>query len=197
MSDKNLTVDELIDLVLIDTKHNKKLSIGLTDKDGGSIRVQEVVAAVSSYVSDKMKSEDENAFVSEIFPLMSQATVIGLSETFGAEGAATILASEEIRYALINMMLVGFTLLKFIQKHEIKIYSTKTDISEEEVQRYKRLSKASDALTRASLLGIAPKELLKAMLSRGMLETDDLQQMGVSPEAAEELLKGVIKEPVN
>ncbi len=191
MSEQPLDIHDLFAVVLIDTKSKEQISITLRDADGDEVSIREVIDNVTEYIMDKCKDEKVNTITGEIMPLMSQAMVAGLSRLFGPEMAAITLSDEYMRYGFINMMTVGFATLKFIQKKNLKIITSRKPLTDDEISSYSRRSQASDAMTRAAILGITPRELMTEMLKAGSLQAEDLEAMGVSKETADQLLAQV------
>ncbi len=191
MSEQPLDIHDLFAVVLIDTKSKEQISITLRDADGDEVSIREVIDNVTEYIMDKCKDEKVNAITGEVMPLMSQAMVAGLSRLFGPEMAAITLSDEYMRYGFINMMTVGFATLKFIQKKNLKIITSRKPLTDDEISSYSRRSQASDAMTRAAILGITPRELMTEMLKAGSLQAEDLEAMGVSKETADQLLAQV------
>jgi hypothetical protein len=111
-------------------------------------------------------------------PLMAQSMVGGMVKLLGEEQTAFLLSHEVIRISLIHMMTVGFSLLKWIQKKDIKIYTTEEHISDEDIAMYERVSQANDLAMQGSAVGLHPDEVIKELVKRGKLETSDLKTMG-------------------
>jgi hypothetical protein len=192
-------INNLFRLVLIDLKGKRRLSIKLTDPEGDEVEVRDVTESVTEYIMDKMKSTEPNQIQTEIMPLMSQALVASLVKSQGVELASYVLADEYVRHNFLNMMMVGFALLKFIQKKKLTISTFSEPITDDEIGTYLRTDRASGAITKGAALGYSPLSLLSEMLKEGLIREEDLASMGVSPETAKKLLDevGVKKEQVN
>lgn len=189
------TTDELLRVVLIDIKKKVRMEVQLRDKDGSDVSVKETIEAVTEYISDKLKDGESNQVQNEVLPLMSQAMICGMVKLFGGDYASLILSNETTRYGILHMMTVGFAALKFIQKKGLKIVRVETPITDEDIQMYQRVNKATDALNQAALLGINPKDLLTEMLKANLLQKEDLIHMGFSEESAQQVIDGYKQTP--
>jgi len=172
------SVDELFRVVAMDRKRKVKFEVDLRDEDGEQLNINELVESLTEYVTDQMKSDKENVTQQQIFPLMAQAVVAGMTKLMGPYLSTLMLSQEGSRYGLVYMTIMGFYLLKFIQKHDIKIFSTESAVSDEELAMYDRVGAASSMATMASHLGADPKEVIRELLKSGQLQRDDLEKLG-------------------
>ena len=183
------TTDELFRIVMIDKPRKVKVNIQLRDKDGDEIPVRETIEKLSEWVSDKLKLNDNNnnnQCRNQIFPLMSNAVVGALIKLLGPAYSTFLLSHESVRYSLIHAMVIGFYLLKWMQKKDIKIFTHDEPVTEEDIEMYDRISKANDTSIQAMAAGVNPQEVIKKLVQSGKLKAQDLEQMGVPKETTEE-----------
>lgn len=176
------TVDELFRVVMIDRKAKKKLNVALKDEIGDFIPIRETIEQLTEYISDKIKQEEPSIYKQQIMPLMAQSMVGGMVKLMGEEQTAFLLSHEIIRISLIHMMTVGFSLLKWVQKKNIKIYTTEEDISDQDLAMYERVSQATDLAVQGSAAGVPPKDIIKELIKSGKLQVEDLKSMGCNIE---------------
>lgn len=180
METKKTSIDELFRLVMLDVKRKVKLNIELVDEENDIIELRETIEKLTEYVGDKLQDEGENSCKQQIFPLMANAMVGGMTKLFGAETASYYLANEAFRYSLTHMMTVSFYLLKWIQKKNIKINTFEESISDTDIDMYKRLSKTGDTLYKGTAMGLDPNDILQKLYEDGKITIEDVEKMGGS-----------------
>ena len=174
------TLDDLFKIYIIDKINKKKVSVQLEDSESGDVvNLKDVLDQVDNYVSDQLKSKVPNSTTQQIFPLMAQNLVHGLPKHLGRYNSAIVLSTETLKYTYLFRMTASFYLLKFIQKNNLKIVTIEEDISEQEIEKFERLNRASSAISLAHLAGVDPKDLVKEMIKRGSLDKGDLEDMGM------------------
>jgi hypothetical protein len=179
---KTASVDELFQITMIDRVRKCKVEICLKDKDGDEVPVRETIEKLTEYVLDKVKDTEGNQCKQQIMPLMGQAMVGGLSKILGLQMTALMLSQDHTRYSLMHMMTVGFYLLQWLKKKEIKIHTTETPLSDDDLAMYDRINSANSAATAAGFMGQDPREVIKSWLKAGKLSQSDLKEMGIDDE---------------
>ena len=175
---EEVSLDSLLQLVMIDIKRKVKVSIKLVDEDGDEVSVGETIEQVSQYISDKLESPKENTTSSQVFPLMAQSVTRGLSKLLGGQMASLLLSQEMTRYSLIHMMSIGFYLWNVIHKNGFKIETTEEPVSQEDIDSYRRLNKITDVASTAAALGADPREMIRELLRQGHITRGDIQKLG-------------------
>jgi hypothetical protein len=178
MAEHIATTDELFRIVMIDRKRKVRLTIQLRDADGDEVPVRETIEKLTEYVGDKLQGDEDNVCRQQIYPLMGQAVVAGMTKLMGMNAAAYMLSQEHTRYGLINMMVISFYLLKWIQQKNIKIHTLEEPVTDEEIEMYDRVSHANDMTVQFGSMGGNPKKLVRELLRRGHLKPSDLAVMG-------------------
>lgn len=173
------SVDTIARVIMIDMDRKVKMTVQLRDEEGDEIPLKDTIEKLVEYISDKLKEEEINSTRQQIYPLMAQAMVGGLSKLLGSFYTSVILSNSTVRYSLIHMMTVGFYLLKFIQNKGIKIHTIEEPITADDIEAYQRLSKASDTITNTTLMGYDPKQVVQEMLKNGLLKHEDLEKLGI------------------
>ena len=173
------SIDELLSISMIDPVRHKRISIELTDSDEDTINLADVVQKLSQWVSDKLSDKELNACKQQVMPLMAQSMVRTLSHILGADLASMMLGIPVLRESILRSMILGFYLLKFIQKHELDVTTLEADISEDEISSIMRTSAISDVLVRAATLGLDPKDVVRELVRSGRINQGDLEKLGL------------------
>jgi len=161
--------DDLYRLVTIDKDKKVKITISLKDANGGDISIKETIRSLTEWVDDKLKSTESSSCRHQIYPLMAQSMAEGMIKLLGINTASLMLSSESIRYSIIHMMTVGFYLLKFIQRKNIKVFTNEEPLTDQDILTYERISKASNLATMAHHMGLDPKTMVKTLIKQGKL----------------------------
>ena len=173
------SIDELFRVITIDRQRNMRMEIELCDENGDTIPIKETAEKITEYVNDKLKDQEKNSCSQQIFPLMANAMVVSLCKLLGHPTTALMLTQDHIRYSFIEMMMIGFYLLKFIQQNNIKIHTTEEPISQEDIDMYERINRASSVATMAASVGTDPRDALRELLKAGKIKQEDLVSLGV------------------
>jgi hypothetical protein len=175
---KLLSQDEMLRVITIDRKKKRRLDISLRKGEDDKVELNDVIEPLTEYVTDMMSSDEDNVTKQQIFPLMAQAAARALIKMAGAHGASVIMSAEHVRYALIHVMMVGFYLMKFVQKHGIKIDSLEEPLSDDDLEMFDRVNAAANVTAMATHLGADPKEVVRELLQSGQLRREDLEMLG-------------------
>lgn len=182
--------DELFSNVsTIDIKRKKKITIKLQDKEGGDLELKEVVDDINRYITDQLKRDEDNKLRDEVFPLVTQVCMSGLTYAMGSTAGGAFVASQELlRSGTSHLMMLSFYFLKFLQKHEIKVLTEEEDVTDEEIEKMIRISRAAGTATLASMMGMPMKEIIAGMLENGDLTREDIKSfdLGDTDELASE-----------
>lgn len=178
--DNKPSEDQLFRIITIDRQRRVKMNIQLRDKDGDEVPVRETVEKLTEWVSDQLGSDNEvNTCRQQIMPLMAHAVVGGMFKFLDRDMAASMLSTEVVRYSLVHMMSVGFYLLKWLQKKDIKIFTSEEPITQDELEMYDRLNNANSIMNMAQNMGVAPEDALIKLVQDGKLHAADLEQFGI------------------
>lgn len=178
--------EDIFKLITIDRIRKKKMSVRLVDAEGDEVPFKHTIKQIMQYLSDKMsvKKDSEvdimstkNQIANQILPLITQAMVSGLPEAVGDFRAAQLLTVDGVRWPIINMMLLSFSLLKLIQDKKFKIVTTEEDVSDFEMEKLAKFSRISEAATIGAMHGKAPKDLLKELLASGDISSEELSEL--------------------
>jgi hypothetical protein len=135
MSELNL--DEILSMVLIDKKRLLKVSAEMKDNNGEKINLSEIVEELFKYIDKEFakSSEEKSSLISQVMPLLSQVLGSGLSRYLGVEQAVLYLTDSQTKDALLQMMMLSFLLLKYIQQKDIQVYSVSEPIEKVEIEK--------------------------------------------------------------
>ena len=111
-------------------------------------------------------------------PLMAQSMVGGLNKLMGPIFTGMMLSQEHVRYGLMHMMTVSFYLLKWIQGKNIKIHTIEEAITQDDIDTFDRVNKASSVAFMAQMAGHNGKDMIREMLKSGKIKRSDLKMLG-------------------
>lgn len=171
--------EDIVKLVTIDKARGKRITIQLVDSEGEEISLRDTTDSLMSFLENKFQDEtpEGNQVLNQVLPLCTQTLVSGLPRAVGEQRAAQMLGLEKSRTTLVLMMMLSFSLLKFIQQKGLKIMTVEEEITTDEMDKIQRMSEASEAATLAAMMGISPKEILQELVKEGSLSGDELSQM--------------------
>jgi len=149
----------------------------IEDKDGDTVELTDIICELLDYMNDKMNPEERNTFQDQIMPLISQSVVSVLSRMIGIEATAFHLAVDTTREAFIYSMCISFLLLKYVQKHDLKIFTEEEDISSEEIKEIHRKGEANKVAMMGVLMGADPRSILEKLKEEGKITDQDLRDM--------------------
>lgn len=171
--------EEWCKVVAIDRRRKVRMDAELRDKEGDLIDLNETVEGLTEHVRDKMKDEEQSVIQQQIFPVMARAAVTALTEFIGPQAASAMVSQEIFRSSLTYCMMTAFLLMHFIEENDISIYTDEQDVSDEELESYDRINKATSVASLAGMMGANPREVVKEMIKSGQLEQEDLQALGL------------------
>lgn len=189
--DEAPSVDDIFKVIMIDRKRKVKMHIQLQDKHGDEVPIRETVEKLTEWVLDKVKDDEPNTCQQQIVPLMGQAVASGLIKLLGPSIGTVMMSQEETRYSLVHMMTMSFYLLKWLQKKEIHIHTYEEPVTQDDLDKYDRVSRASDLTVQMASMGGDPKKVIELLLEQGKLKTSDLKEMGLGSETKQEGTEGV------
>ena len=173
---EEIAPEDILQMVMINRNKKTKVSISLEDDEGDEVDLVDTISGLIKYVEDKLKDKDENQFVEQILPLMSQSVVTGLSRMIGTEATAFHLTNPITRTAIINMMAVGFLLLKFVQENSLSVVTHEEPVSDEEIVEIEQRSKVASAAMALASTGMDPKQVLQILKEQGKITDEDLKK---------------------
>jgi hypothetical protein len=173
----DLKPEDVFKMTMVNKPRKKRVIVEIEDADKATVKVEDVVQELLTYIKTKMKEGDENQFMGQILPLMSQAVVSGLGRMLGIRMTAFYLSDETSRYAFIQMMCVAFLMLKFVQQKGLTINTYETDVSDEEIEELDRKGHANDAAMLGALAGKDPRAVLEELRKQGKITDSDLRDM--------------------
>jgi hypothetical protein len=165
-------------VIAIDRRRKVRMDAELRDEKGDLIDINETVEGIVNYVSDKMKSDDQNMIQQQVFPVMARAAVTALSEFVGPQTAGLMISQELFRTSLTSCMMSAFLLMQFIKKNDIKIYTSEQQLSDDELESFDRVNQASSVASLAGQLGANPRDVIREMIKQGRLKQEDLEALG-------------------
>lgn len=181
---------ELLKVVAIDPFRKKKMRVMIKGTDEGeTVETTQIVDKLLDYIQGKVKDEGENIYKQQILPLVAEAATITLIKTLGPDLGMFLMTQHTTRDAFINMMAVGFLLMRWLDgasKKGIKIHTVEEDITEEEMNKLYKLDKITGLTSLASMSGVNPIEMLRQMVKAGQISKEDLAAIGADKYIKEE-----------
>lgn len=177
---EELSPEELFTSFFLDLKNNRKIKVALVDEDGDTVEISEIVSQIVKYNTTKLNEEIDdpnNQIVNQIMPLMAQSIASGLGRLIGNWNTGYIISNPALRTAIINMMMVAFSMYRIMNKNNLKIQTTIEQLEPEEVERIYRKSTAASAAVSAAGLGANPREILQNLLENGFITQEDLDEL--------------------
>ncbi len=189
--------DTLSDVKYVDVRRKKKIFVSLQDKDGDVVEFKEVIDNLNRYITDQLEREEMNPLRDEISPLITQIFMGSLVYAAGHPATAAFIASQEtLRYSITHQMMLSFYFVKFVQKNELKIVTKEEDVTEEEIERIRRVSAANSVATMGAMMGMDPKEILRELHKSGQLHKEDVEGIfGEEDELSEDESKDTKPKP--
>jgi len=176
-SPDDLTPEEVFSMVMINKVRMKKVKVHLEDEDGDPIDLTDIIVELMGYMKDKIEEEDGNQFSDQIMPLISQSVVSCLGRMIGINATAFHLSQDTTRHAVIWFGSLAFLFYKYIQMHNLKIYTTEEDVSSDEIDEIERKTEANKIAMMGMIAGANPKEILRQLKEEGKLTDNDLKDM--------------------
>lgn len=191
MSLDNGTHDQFGDVTTVDVRRKKKIFVTIQDSDGDEVDMKDMLDNLNRYITDNLVNEDANVLKDEISPLITQIFMGSLVYASGHPGTAAFIASQEsMRYTITHQMLLSFYFLKFVQKNNLKIITREEDVSDEEIEKIRRINKANSVATMGAMMGVEPKDIIKQLIKSGQLNKEDVSQAfmdGIDDDSEEEV----------
>lgn len=197
MTQPLLNQSDIFRIVAIDKVRKKEILIELRDKNDGLVSIKDTVKKLTTYVEDKMADEAPSNITQQIYPLMAQCSPQVLLQLLGDRMSMLLFSNDFTRKSFIHMMVVGFLLLKFVQQNNLKVVTIEKDVSDEVIKKYERVTKANSIGVTATMLGEDPKEVIRDMYKKGLIEKDDVLEMGHDVSILEGLEVETKKEDIN
>lgn len=170
--------EQLSKMIMIDKISKTKISVQLKDKDDNEVSIQETIEKLSEWVKNNVTSEEENSCQKQIFPLMSQAVLFSVNKIVGSDYVSAFLGQQATRNTLIYMMTIGFYFLKWMQKNEVKVFTSEEPIADEEINSLNRINNICSVISSLSVLGYNAKPVIKLLLDMGEITKEDLVKLG-------------------
>jgi hypothetical protein len=174
-------INDIFKLVTVDRIRKVKITVKLVDEEGDEIPMRETIDQLMSYIKDKTKSDTEdsnNPMITQIMPLNSQALVAALPKIMGVRNTATLLSIESLRMSFVMMMMLSFSLLQFVKRKNLKIVTMEEPITDEEIERAIKLSKASSVASMGAMLGMNPNQIVKELMDKGLVDKEVTGEAG-------------------
>lgn len=179
-NNNEITPEELFKLIAINPRKGCVVNVELRDQDGDTVDLVKTMESILSYIKKQLSVDadiENNQFADQILPLMTQATISTVGRLLSPRDTVMALGSEVTRSAFIYSMCAAFLLLKFVQKNDLKIYTTEEPASEEEINKLHRRSRIHELTLKCRSLGINPKDAINKLHEEGHLTAQELAEL--------------------
>jgi hypothetical protein len=179
----DMEFDDVFNLITIDRIRKKKITVSLRDKEtGDEISLKQSVHQIMDYIQDqtsnsKNLTNKQRLMTNQIMPLCSQAMCSGLPRLLGERHAYMTVTIEKFRYSTIMMMMLSLSLLKWVQQKNLEIVAHEEDVSDEEIEKMDKISRASSTAATGAMMGMSPKEIMQDLLKSGDLDLGEVKKM--------------------
>jgi hypothetical protein len=170
----DLSPEDVFRMVTVNRNKMAKVSVKLEDEDGDEVDLADTIADLIVFMEDKMKEKEGNQITDQIFPLISQSVASALGRMIGINTTAFYLSIETTKQALMGSMCIAFLLLKYVQKHNLKIFTVEEPIEQWEIDEMERKSNANRVAMMAALAGHDPRAILEQLKEEGRITDEDL-----------------------
>jgi len=184
---EDISVENLINLVMIDQKRKVRIQIILERENGDQVDIQDTVTALAQFVTKQLEKEGSQCN-KQVYPLMAQSLVAGLVPLLGPGMSAFLISDEATKYSLVHAMSVGFYLMKWLQQKNIVIKTVEYPMTDEEIDEVKRMTARDSTLTRAIVEGKDPKTTIREMIKAGLLTREEVEAIGQDDDPDEEVV---------
>lgn len=135
----------------IEEKEAELKQITSEDDEADKTDLRETARQLAQYLIDAAKAGEtqqtqDNPIVQQIMPLMSSVAGETLVTLLGPQLAAYLLVSNVTRNAIIFSMTAGFLLFKLMSKHGMKITTTETPMTDQEIENIMQAAKAQEEM---------------------------------------------------
>lgn len=142
--EEKLTPEDVFSMVTIMPKRKIKVTAHLEDKDGEIILVKDIADDLVKFINGEMQQTDSTAVNSQLFPMAGQFMTSIVPRFIGIPVAGVMFESGTMRHGILTFGLASMLLMQYIQQHELKIVTTVTDLSDDEIEDYIRRSRESE-----------------------------------------------------
>jgi len=133
---EELEPEDFFEMVTIMPKRKIKISAYLEDKDGERISLTTVSKNLNKYINKHMTNGENTPVNSQLFPLINQMMISSVPRSVGVAVSGFLFTAQSSRYALSMFGLNIALLMQYIHKHELKIVTEETPISEKQLEEY-------------------------------------------------------------
>ncbi len=173
----DMSPEDVFSMVMINKIRMKKVTVHLEDTEGDEVSLTDVIVDLMGYMKDKMGEEEGNQFQDQIMPLISQSVVSCLGRMIGINATAFHLTQDTTRTAIIWFGSLAFLFYKYLQAHNLKIFTTEEDVDPDELEEIERKTEANKIAMMGMMAGVNPTEILRQLKEEGKLTNDDLRDM--------------------
>lgn len=159
---------ELVEMVLLNKDRKVRIKVELKDTHGESVPLKKVVTDLLEYVDDKFKEgQEENPFVSQIYPLLANMLATTLGKALHPNLAAAVLTNNLVKDSFMMTMSLSFLLLQYIKQNGYSIHSTEEPLTDEQIESWNTRALISSVAGKAAMLGIDFKTAIATVYKHG------------------------------
>lgn len=143
--------EDIFSMVTIMPKRKMKVTVHLEDKDGDHVLIADLAENLTKFITDQIRLQESTAVNSPMFPMAGQLMTSIVPRFVGLNFAGLMFEASGFRHALLTFGLASMLFMQYIQQHELKIVTTSTELSDEEVQSYLNRSAEAEQRLKSAL----------------------------------------------
>lgn len=136
--------EDIFSMVTIMPKRKIKVVAHLEDKDGEAVLVSDIAENLVEFINSEMKTIESTPVNSQMFPMAASFMVSIVPRFIGIPVAGLMFEANAFRHGVLTFGLASMLLMQYIQQHELKIVTTTTELSDEEVDAYVERGREAD-----------------------------------------------------
>lgn len=176
MHNESIKPEEMLKLVSINKLKKIKVTAELQDDEKVVTDLGKTIEGITKYINSKLTSNDENQLIDQIMPLMTQAMIGSLGRTIGVDNTACLMTVDTIRDGILYAMCTSFLLLKFIQKHDLKVFTHIEHLTDKEIKDMEMQAQINKIATFGAMTGLNPQEIIDELLKTGQIDEADIEK---------------------
>ena len=125
-------------------KRKIKIVAHLEDKEGQVVDVADLAEDLVKFIQEQMKTQESTPVNSQMFPMVGQFMTSIVPRFMGLNFAALMFEASSTRQTLLTFGLASMLFMQYVQQHELKIVTTTSDLSDQELEEYYQRSEAAE-----------------------------------------------------
>ena len=176
------SLTDALSLVTVDQQRGKRITVFLKMENGDTITLKEITTKLTQYLNDQVRDKKStlagtNPIINQIMPLIAQASGVCIPSVTDEGTALALLCVEQFRWSIVMMGMLGFSLMKFINDQNLKIITEEEDLTLDEIEEFKRISRVSSASAAGAMMGHSPQEIIRDLIRNGDIRPEEVEDL--------------------